>query len=1101
MHRSIFRRIIPAGAFAMLLACAPPYSGARMPVAVKGVIDLRTWDFTVDGPVRLDGEWEFHWQRFAGDISKSERGGYIRPGAWNSFSSGTPIGGQGYATYRLQVLLPPGQRSMAIRNGEILTSARLNIFGTHHAIGKPGRTRADTIPVSRHTVHDFQNPGAVGAVTIEAANYFYRNGGMLEAPVLDLSERLHAATARDQLWQGMLAAIFLLFGLYHFVLHAIRRSPAALWFGATCLLFSLRSVLAGEQIVHLLLPDLDYRLDLGVEYLNLYLMVPLFSLFVHALFPELFPRWLCNLFMGAGGLPIATLVLPPESYSQLHIGFQVMAPIFIVVLITTAARAAYHGFPTAKTFLVAIVAAGAGGITDVAVAALFSINTMYTPIGLVGFVFLQAVAIARRFDGAFTQVESLSAELEGRNAELDRKNAELTRLDILKDQFLANTSHELRTPLHGIIGLAETLLEGAAGTVTDVLRRNLLLISSSGKRLAALVNDILDFQKLRNSDIQIALKAVDLRALADVVLAVTAPLLNGTKVILRNEVPESLPAVLGDEDRLQQILHNLLGNAVKFTDAGMISVFARVLDNSMVEVSVDDTGIGIPSDMHAAVFDNFRQADASSERSFGGAGLGLTIAKQLVELHGGTIRVESEPAKGSRFIFTLESGQEAAAPRTRESPEAIRRLEPDTAGRSIAQTALGERTGLSVLIVDDEPVNRQVLSNALALRNYRVMEAGDGETALRIVESECPDLVLLDIMMPKMSGYEVCRKLRETRTLSDLPIIMLTAKNQVSDMVEGMQVGANDYLPKPFSTEELLARMQTHLEMLRINEAVSRFVPLDFIHQLGKQSITEVELGDQVEKEMAIAFSDIRDFTALAETMTPKESFDFINAYLAKMGPLIRSHSGFIDKYIGDAIMALFPESAADALDAAIEMQRALRAFNKDRSGEPVRVGIGIHSGICRLGIVGESERTEGTVVADSVNACSRVEGLTKVYGAEILMTDRILARLPDRERYSYRLLDRVLVMGKLDGLSVFEVLDGKVDAVAALKIATRSAFEEGIGLYHTGAFAEAASRFRAVLDENTADPAAALYVERSESYAKHGAPPDWSGVWTADRK
>jgi two-component system sensor histidine kinase ChiS len=211
------------------------------------------------------------------------------------------------------------------------------------------------------------------------------------------------------------------------------------------------------------------------------------------------------------------------------------------------------------------------------------------------------------------------------------------------------------------------------------------------------------------------------------------------------------------------------------------------------------------------------------------------------------------------------------------------------------------------LIVDDEPVNLQVLVNHLSLQNYAITQASNGIEALATIENGFkPDLILLDVMMPRMTGYEVCQKIRQQFPANELPVVMLTAKNQVSDLVIGLNVGANDYLTKPISKHELLARIKTHLQLSNINIAYSRFVPHEFLKLLNKESIIEVQLGDQVQKDMSILFSDIRNFTTLSERMTPTENFQFINSYLSRMEPAIRENHGFIDKYIGDGIMALF---------------------------------------------------------------------------------------------------------------------------------------------------------------------------------------------------
>ena len=228
----------------------------------------------------------------------------------------------------------------------------------------------------------------------------------------------------------------------------------------------------------------------------------------------------------------------------------------------------------------------------------------------------------------------------------------LQRVSILKDQFLANTSHELRTPLHGIIGITESILQGATGGVNDATQDNLRMVSASGRRLANLVNDIMDFSQLQHGDILLRCQGVGVSSLIEIVLALSRPLLGDKDLDLVHE-KNDLPLVYADEDRLTQILQNLVGNAIKFTKSGSVRLLGRVVSDDFVEIKIADTGIGIPLDKQTIIFESFTQADGSISREYSGTGIGLSVTKKLVELHGGEIRVESTPGKGSQFIFTL----------------------------------------------------------------------------------------------------------------------------------------------------------------------------------------------------------------------------------------------------------------------------------------------------------------------------------------------------------------------------------------------------------------------------------------------------------------
>ena len=419
-------------------------------------------------------------------------------------------------------------------------------------------------------------------------------------------------------------------------------------------------------------------------------------------------------------------------------------------------------------------------------------------------------------------------------------NLQLTRADKLKDEFLANTSHELRTPLNGIIGLAESLIDGASGQLPDSANKNLAMVVASGKRLSNLVNDILDFSKLKNHNLKLNRSGVELHSLSDVVLTVSTPLIGDKNIVLKNNVSNELPLVNADENRVEQVLYNLIGNAIKFTESGEVNVFAEQ-DGEVIKLSVSDTGIGIPEDKQAVIFNSFEQLNGNETREQSGTGLGLAVTKQLIELHGGKISVNSTVGKGSCFSFTLPIDEDLITDATnvikstnQQKLNRLQHLDSEIEYVSLNEQELGIETQSElephhyhILVVDDDSINRQVLLNHLNLKGYQITEAASGKQALELLaqdkhendaENKRPfDLVLLDIMMPKMSGYEVCKQLREWYSINELPVIFLTAKNQVIDLVESFAVGGNDYLSKPISKHELLTRVENHLSLLDIN--------------------------------------------------------------------------------------------------------------------------------------------------------------------------------------------------------------------------------------------------------------------------------------------
>jgi len=439
--------------------------------------------------------------------------------------------------------------------------------------------------------------------------------------------------------------------------------------------------------------------------------------------------------------------------------------------------------------------------------------------------------LARSFNQMTRELESFHEQLEASLATLEEKNAELQRLDRLKDDFLANTSHELRTPLNGIIGIAGSLIDGATGQLPESTCWNLEMIVASGQRLSNLVNDILDFSKLRYKDIKLQLKPVAIREITEVVLALSRSLIGQKDLRLINNISSDLPSALADENRLQQIFYNLIGNAIKFTDNGIVEISAEVRGTNLA-ISVRDTGIGIQEDKIDRIFESFEQAEGSTDRIYGGSGLGLAVTKKLVELHGGEISVKSIIDVGSQFTFTIPMSdpvqeskqsssillefteQEHQNPTWHINQRSHLRLQVTPhVNLAVTESSL-EQAKWHILIIDDEAINLQVMVNYLSLQNYTISQASSGPEALALLNGQFkPDLILLDVMMPIMTGYEVTKKIRSFWQLNQVPILLVTAKNQISDLVTGLEAGANDYLSKPFAKEELLARIKTHLHL------------------------------------------------------------------------------------------------------------------------------------------------------------------------------------------------------------------------------------------------------------------------------------------------
>lgn len=423
-------------------------------------------------------------------------------------------------------------------------------------------------------------------------------------------------------------------------------------------------------------------------------------------------------------------------------------------------------------------------------------------------------------------------------------------------------------------------------------------------------------------------------------------------------------------------------------------------------------------------------------------------------------------------------------------------------------------TPADILIVDDTPANLRLLTKILADKGYRTRPVTNGMRAIAAALAGPPDLILLDIGMPEMDGYQVCEQIKSHEQTRDIPIIFISALSSTEDKVKAFQAGGVDYITKPFEVEEVLARVKTHLalrslskdleqsvatrtrELLSLNAALERFVPREFLNLLQKSSVADFRLGDQVQQEMTILFADIRDFTSMSERMSPQENFSFINSYLSRVSPVIRKHHGFIDKYLGDGIMALFPGPSDDALQAAVAVQQEVAIYNQHRrsSGyQPITIGVGLHTGSLMLGIIGEEQRLQSTVISDAVNIASRMEDVSKFFSTAIVTDRSTIYRLQQPEDHPNRFLGRVQVKGKQEALDVFEVF-GEWDSLAALKEKTRSNFEAGVRCYFEKQFTEAEVYLTRVVEQSPQDKTAQLYLKRAAVFKTRGVLPEWDG-------
>jgi signal transduction histidine kinase/ActR/RegA family two-component response regulator len=472
-----------------------------------------------------------------------------------------------------------------------------------------------------------------------------------------------------------------------------------------------------------------------------------------------------------------------------------------LIAIATFRRATRAFAPLAVVFLAVFVAFGVRALTRVLA---LEPGAGAQPFGalLVAMEWLQAAAavaflsLHRRY-GIFIQSAVMVSEYETEYAAKEREaqalaqvNEELRRLDELKSEFLAMVSHELRTPLTAIIGYSRLLMRQVHGPLTAKQLEQQEAILRSAQRLTDLINDLLDVSRLEAGRIELQPGPTSLRQVADQVIAVVSAAAHGKQIRLQNDVPVDLPHLNADPTRLQQVLVNLVGNAVKFTPSGGLVRIAAGATGEQAWVAVEDTGVGIPGDELARIWDPFYQVESPLRRRHGGSGLGLTIVRRLVELHGGVVRAESQGAnKGSRFTFTLPVAREAVT---------------DVPAQPVVPRIERVLVGRGVLIVEDEPENQSLMRSVVEdILGGKATVCEDGERALHEALEQPPALVLLDLMLPRVSGWEVARRLRQSPRTRDVPIVAVSALARAQEREAAVHAGCDAYIAKPFTPEDM----------------------------------------------------------------------------------------------------------------------------------------------------------------------------------------------------------------------------------------------------------------------------------------------------------
>jgi len=789
------------------------------------IVDLRDQAWASGESFRLDGEWHAYWgELYSPSEIKSVQSEAIEfrvPAVWSDHSEAKKrLPALGYMTYHVKVLVPKDLYPLYLYLPDMPSANKLWVNGKFiTGNGKIGKTQEFEEPDFLPKVLQMpeQHNGELELV-IQLSNYHYREGGIWYSLRLTDATGVFSMSQRPVIFAVLFSTILIVIGMFNLSMFAFRvKEVAALYFGWLCLVVGFRRLLIDERVMYMF--DLFSWTTLQrLEHLCFYLALPLFIGFFSSLYRKHIPKWtIRGSWLSVLPFLLLCLAFPARIYTEFNVVFQILVVVSVLCVCCLYTKVVIEKGRNIKFFGTSLLLLALAVIHDILKSnGLISTTNNIAHFGVLVFVVTQSLSMQRHYLKNLNLVEAMSSKLKHRNQEL-------VEMDEFKDEFLATTSHELRTPLQGVSGLAKILKEEDHGSLTEDQRHKIGLIANTTQRLSVLVNDILDFSSIKHGKLKLNINRVDLNAISEIVLATMSPIIGKKEVVLTAEISPEVRYLNADEFRLQQILFNLIGNAAKYTERGFIKLSAYMVNHELL-IEISDSGLGIPDEKLGSLFRPFEQIHVKGHYAASGTGLGLSISRQLVELHGGSLELNSEVGRGTTVsvkfpndMIVTNDSLEKSLKESRTTIYATPSLLVTNSQKKTEETNESEPQeaceGPLIFVVDDESVNCELVSSQLKGQGYQIEVFESGLLVLARLSEKLPDLILLDFMMPGMTGLEVCQIIRKQYDSYELPVMMLTARLQISDIVNALSVGANDYLIKPYHEKELIARVNTQINV------------------------------------------------------------------------------------------------------------------------------------------------------------------------------------------------------------------------------------------------------------------------------------------------
>lgn len=856
-----------------------------------------TDDKKLNDQSQLVGEWSFYPNELLEAVPENEKlhETFLQvPGGWSSaFEDESPFG---YGTYHLRIHIESKKdRAYALRMYSVRSASKVIVNGDDAGgsgvvSDKESTYEAYNKPYNTTTIRPDEN--GVIDVFVQVSNFSdFREGGIIRSVYFGSEEKIKSSAYLSSMLQVFSGTIFILHALFALIIYVIGiRKKQVLYYSLALWMLAFFCLNAGEEKIIMQLFPFNYVFIYKLSVINLLLLV------------------------------YSILQASKERLEKLHAKIVPISSTFIIGLIiyVSVVPMKYLMWADLISMLTILVAMGLLAISSVYVWMSFDEHPglILATIALINHFFWFAYVLQKGMKVMYYPFDLIIAVIclsavwfkhyNDLNIKTKLQADRLAAADKEKDLFLANTAHELKNPLHGILNMSNTVLKREQEHLTEESERELKAVLSVSKRMTILVNDLLEMSRLEQQKPALNIQKTSLQGVVEGTIYIKNYLLERRNITITNKIEADFPQVLADENRLTQIMYNLLHNAIEFTEEGIITIDAFVAEGKAF-ISVSDTGVGIEADVLAELFQPYNQGDAARrENKVGGLGLGLYITKQLVEYMSGEIDVQSTVGEGTTFTFTLPVVVESVCEQNtslvthdlRSSLEVWltnqdKLLEQDDLSKeNMDELYKVDEDRPHIIVVDDDPMNLYVMEVVLSHEKYNVTTVLSGAEAIKLLGKSEYDLIISDVMMPQMSGFELVKKIRSRYSMSELPILLLTSRDRIRDVKYGFDVGANDYITKPLDEVELISRVRAltdvrsaakeslNLEMAFLQAQIQPHFVFNTINSI--MALSEIDI--QRMQELLEAFSNVLrskfQFKDMKQFVDLKQELQLIESYL-----------------------------------------------------------------------------------------------------------------------------------------------------------------------------------------------------------------------------